>query len=868
MAQASRPRAFIFAGETPAPRAKHANFRSGVIPLWMAVVLAIVAVIGLAYWTHVQKQPVTSDGRTELVFWGVTTLGEDIYGALQQFENQNPQYRVTYSNGAARDITGDAQRLMCAIAGGVPPDVVWFDRFAVGEWAGRGALTDLTPFIKQQSPDDPERIRPEEFYSWALDEASYKKPQEPGPKRLYAIPTDSDIRVLFVNSDIFRQNGLADAKGDPIPPKNWDELRAYASKLTVYRHPGDKHSGIVRLGYGPDFGNPWLYMYVFQAGGNLISEDGRTCTMDTPPVIKALKFMTDIDDDLGGVAQVGAFREASQGNSLDPFLTGQVAMKIDVDNSMRIIADWNPKMDFKLFPAPLPQEEIDKGKKPIGWSGGYSYVIPATSRNKEGAFKLLKFLSSWHAEDLIERGRREQRESEGRMYLPNIHANRVHFERLVKQYVYDNPNLPQTYKDAYQVTQELLPTTRIRPVTPVGQFLWAQQVRAMDAGPNHAFAEQAKREGKDETEMVLAEMQAPVQKALDEIYSPPPPTVVEWKGYIVGYIALLAVPFLAIFAIYKSNRKLRGYRGREVAAAMLFLSPWVIGFALFVGGPVLFSIVFSFSRYDILSPARYVGLQNYIDVFKDPVFYKSVINTGFMILRVPLGMAVSLMMALLLNRAVRGVGWYRAAFYLPAIVPLVASSFLWMWLLNPSFGTVNEVLAWIITSPIGHAAEWSVSLFTSAPFHFSLPLWLKDPAMAKPSLIVMGLWSSGGTMIIWLAGLQSIPPQLYEAASIDGAGKWQQFWNVTIPMISPYILFNLIIGTIGTLQIFQESYIMTEGGPADSTLFYAYYLFKQAFQFFQMGYASALAWILFIVVLSLTLLELWLSNKWVHYEQA
>jgi multiple sugar transport system permease protein len=130
------------------------------------------------------------------------------------------------------------------------------------------------------------------------------------------------------------------------------------------------------------------------------------------------------------------------------------------------------------------------------------------------------------------------------------------------------------------------------------------------------------------------------------------------------------------------------------------------------------------------------------------------------------------------------------------------------------------------------------------------------------------LWSAGGTMIIWLAGLQSIPPQLYEAASIDGAGKWQQFLNVTIPMISPYILFNLIIGTIGTLQIFQESYIMTEGGPADSTLFYAYYLFKQAFQFFQMGYASALAWILFVVVLSLTLLELWISNKWVHYEQA
>jgi multiple sugar transport system permease protein len=162
--------------------------------------------------------------------------------------------------------------------------------------------------------------------------------------------------------------------------------------------------------------------------------------------------------------------------------------------------------------------------------------------------------------------------------------------------------------------------------------------------------------------------------------------------------------------------------------------------------------------------------------------------------------------------------------------------------------------------------EWAVGLFTTTPFHLNAPLWLQDPAFSKPALILMNLWMAGGSMVIWLTGLQSIPKQLYEAASIDGASAWRRFFTITIPMLSPYILFNLIIGVIATMQIFTEAYIMTAGGPVDSTLFYAYYLFKQGFQFFRMGYASALAWILFVAVLGLTLLQLWVSKRWVHYD--
>jgi multiple sugar transport system permease protein len=300
---------------------------------------------------------------------------------------------------------------------------------------------------------------------------------------------------------------------------------------------------------------------------------------------------------------------------------------------------------------------------------------------------------------------------------------------------------------------------------------------------------------------------------------------------------------------------------------MLFASPWFIGFILLVGGPVLFSIVTSFTRYDVLTDARYVGLGNYSEVIRDPVLFKSLMNTAFMLLRIPLVMAAGLGIALLLKSGVRGIGVYRAMLYVPAAMPVVATSLLWTWILNAPQSLLNRGIRWSMGTLPAQGMEWLISRFTDSPFHLDAPLWLQDPAFSKPALIVMNLWTAGGSMVIWLAGLQSIPRQLHEAASIDGAGAWRRFFHVTLPMLSPYILFNLIIGIIATMQIFTEAYIMTGGGPADSTLFYAYYLFRQAFQFFRMGYASALAWILFLAVLALTLLQLWVSKRWVHYDQ-
>lgn len=275
--------------------------------------------------------------------------------------------------------------------------------------------------------------------------------------------------------------------------------------------------------------------------------------------------------------------------------------------------------------------------------------------------------------------------------------------------------------------------------------------------------------------------------------------------------------------------------------------PWIIGFVVFTGGPILFSIIISFCQYDILNPAKFIGWDNYRWMFtKDALFWKSLWNTIYMIIGIPLGMALSLGIALLLNLKVRGVAVWRTFFYLPSIVPAVASSILWIWIFNPSMGLLNTALASIgITGPN----------------------WLQDEHTSKPALILMGLWGAGGGMIIWLAGLKGISESYYEAAALDGANTWQQFIHITIPLLTPYIFFNLIMGLIGTFQIFTQAFIMTQGGPVDSTLFFAYHLFNNAFRYLQMGYAAAMAWVLFLIVFGLTVVQLRLQKHWVHYEE-
>ncbi|HMI83454.1 MAG TPA: extracellular solute-binding protein [Polyangiaceae bacterium] len=838
--------------------------------------LAFIAfLVAVSWWTWTATRDVEEDGRERIVFWSGWSMRDDvIYDVIRRFEQLHPHYRVTTGTGTARDLVGDAQRLMSAIAGGVPPDLVFFDRLGIGEWASKNALEDLTPYIEGQDPADPYRIDLTDYFSWSVEEATYRAPGAPGKPRLYGVPTTADIRLLFSNLDLLRQEGIVDERGEPRPPTTWEELRAAASKLSRYRIPRDKTSGLVRLGFAPgasstNYGETYLYLYAFQAGGEMMSPDRLRVTMDSPPVVRALRFMTDVYDDLGGVTYSNGFQEAHVGfrdTALDAFLQGQVAMKIDGDYALEVVGEFKPDLNFAVTPAPMPEDELAKGQKPVTWAGGWSLVIPSTAKHKKGAFELIRYLRSWECADRVDRSMRQRKDAEGRLHLPRLDPHRIYNERFIQRAIFDEPTIPLRIKQAYPVILSMLEHTRIRPVSPVGQMLWGQHLRAYEAGVNHRYAEEARATGEDEIRLALSKMQEPVQRQLEEVMRPAPPHAVAWTPYVFVYAALGAVLLAVILFRSRRGRSL-GFSMRETSAALLFASPWFVGFALLIGGPILFSIVVSFTRYDVLTEARYVGLSNYREVLSDPVFFKSLSNTAFMLLRIPLVMAAGLGIALLLRSGLRGMGVYRSMLYLPAVMPVVATSLVWTWLFNAPESFVNRGIRWCFDTVPAHALERVISLFTAAPFHLDAPLWLQDPALSKPALILMNVWTAGGSMVIWLTGLQAIPKQLQEAASIDGAGAWRRFISITIPMLSPYILFNLIIGVIATMQIFTEAYIMTVGGPVDSTLFYAYYLFKQAFQYFRMGYASALGWILFVAVLALTLLQLWVSKRWVHYDQ-
>ncbi|SDM89731.1 carbohydrate ABC transporter permease [Bacillus sp. OK048] len=291
-------------------------------------------------------------------------------------------------------------------------------------------------------------------------------------------------------------------------------------------------------------------------------------------------------------------------------------------------------------------------------------------------------------------------------------------------------------------------------------------------------------------------------------------------------------------------------RRKTFFTGLLFVSPWIIGFVLFQLYPIVMSAYYSLTEYNLFNPPEWVGLENYSELFADDKFYLSLYNTVFITIfgLIP-QLIFTLIMAVILNMNVKGKSLYRTIYFLPTLVPAIASSLLWMWLFNSQYGLINEFLG-------------SIGLIE--------PNWLLDPAYTKFAIIIMGFWGTGTNTVMYLAALQGVPRTFYEAAEIDGANRWQKFWHITIPAISPITLYLLIMGLIGSFQIFTQADVLgtqaqSIGGPENSMLFYAIYLYQTGFKFLNYGVASAMAWILFIIVLILTLVIFRTSARWVYY---
>jgi multiple sugar transport system permease protein len=295
-----------------------------------------------------------------------------------------------------------------------------------------------------------------------------------------------------------------------------------------------------------------------------------------------------------------------------------------------------------------------------------------------------------------------------------------------------------------------------------------------------------------------------------------------------------------------ARRSRLSIRQREAIAGYLFILPAVLGFALWTAGPMLYSLWLSFHSWDLVNPPVWNGLGNYQDMWNDRLFRTSLrVTLTYAAILVPLYQVFSFSMALLLNTKIRGIRFSRAAFYLPVVVPVAASSFLWGWMFNAEFGIVNYVLR---------------------ELGFQKILWFQEPRPAMAAMVIMSMWIFGGTMVIYLAALQGVPEHLYEAAALDGANALRRLFVVTIPMMSPVIFFNFVLGIIGALQIFTQAYIITDGGPQNATRFYTLLIYQRGFRDFKMGYASAMAWVLFGIILLLSLLVFRSFGRMVYYE--
>jgi multiple sugar transport system permease protein/multiple sugar transport system substrate-binding protein len=892
-------------------------------PLTIAIIALLVAFL-------LYPRKAGSDGDKEVItFWVPGSASDAEKIVVELFEQKYPQYDVQIGTATVRDAAGDPTRFLLGVAGDVPPDLIHFDRFAIVEWAGRGAFSKLDSYIEQDR-DLPGGINPKNYVKPAWNECVYKG-------SVYAIPNRVDTRGFYYNKDALIRAGYYYRRDDPLvkagkvkawdakPPVTWEQLcrkrldaraqvnsdgtvtivgnkaslskakagegdvvaiissqitgrvfrarikkiideksfvldfdrelpnglaevpdiftgksqikifdrESYIVKLTKF----DSVTGVIKkAGFIPFFGNSWLYMYGWLNGGKFMQKDGEKCTLDDPKIVEALQYVTDMYDSLGGIEKAMVFQNSNPTSMLDMFLEGRVAMKIDGNWFLGTISVFKPNMNFGLCPAPIPEARLKAGKKSIGWLGGWAYAIPSTAKKKDAAWKLLRWMNSLEANKITAQFQASLARSKGQAYLPRLHPDIRYTNYLRKEYIDDSPAISNNIKKAYGVFAVLLPVSKYRPVTPIGQKLWNEQVRSAENAIGHLMTPKES----------LTYGTRQVQIMLDRIMNPPTGPEVPWKIIILLY-GLIILGFICALVIRQTRRKyVTCYQKREWYGGYICALPWILGFFTFGAGPIIFSIIISFSHYDVLNPARFIGFDNYINLFHDPIFWISLKNTLYFTISVPISLVAGLALAIFLNNNLKGMQFYRTLFYLPAIVPAVAAFILWMKILDPNIGLINQALRTLgMTDP---------------------PTWLTSPVWAKPALILMGLWGVGGSMIIWLAGLKNIPESLYEAASLDGANRWQSFCHVTLPMISPYIFFNLVMGMIGVFQVFEQAYIMTNGGPQDSTLFYAYKLFNEAFRYLNMGAASAMAWILFVVVLVITGFNFWAGKKWVYYE--
>lgn len=778
---------------------------------WLLGAAAAIIIV----WSFVQvgvriwREHDPRDHRTELTIlhWGDSSEDVIVRDLVAQFEAEHPNIKIVRINAA-----DFLPKLKTMFASGTPPDLFYIEYQNVPEFASMHLLKNLDPLIEKM-PGGQKWL---DQYFPLIVQAFRFDGRQAGRGPLYGIPKGFTPLVMYVNCDLFARAGIA----VPYDGWTWDQFEADCKRISAI--PKDAAG----RNYGAVLNTSWplvLGSILHTFGGDFFNgADFTDVKIDTPQSIAAIRMIQRLRfvDDVAFHATGPEERD----NGYQMFFTGKVGCLGPVGRwvtpHFRGTGPGDPGItNFQWDVVPLPHEtRTTTDIATVAWT------MSSSTKHPDEAFELLRFLSGPSGQETVARMGLE---------IPSLKsvANSAAF-------LAGKPDHSRIFLDELKHAQIMqLPSAR-----EFTQYFTDELAGCLEL--NQQTPEEAARNLKARW---LAELKSPLKSG----HYPQ----MNWR--LIGWITAAALVVVIAALVFFSSRQKLGILDRRIErTGWLFISPWLIGFLMLTLGPMVMSLLLSLTRWTPLTPtsdAQFVGLDNFRHLLRfDPDFVPSLrVTAYYALLAVPLTQVAALIVALLVNTRAKGMLLFRTIFYLPTLVGGVTMAAIWLWLFNKEYGLIDQLLA-----PMAHL------------MHKSPPDWVGDDAArwGVPAFVLMALWTVGGGMLTYLAALKNVPASLYEAARIDGASLNRQFWAVTLPMISPLIFFNLLMAIIGSFQIFAQVYVMTRGGPGNATLFYVLYLYRQAFEFDNMGYASALAWVLFVIVLVLTAVVIRSSRRWVYYE--
>lgn len=775
-----------------------------------------------------------ADVELRLVVWDGDESLRVLRNVTQEFEKAHPGIKVRLENVDYRYFF---QRLLSQIAGNSAPDVAMLDPQNMQMFAKRGSLLALDPLIAE-TPG----FRLDEYYDPIVEVHRWQD-------NLYVLPRDiAPIGLIYYNKRLFQEAGLAEPDGtwtwdfEPRPELGSKCFTYVMSRLTKKAADGK----VRQWGFAPSWTGAFTDTVVFSQGARYVDNPAAFDTLNftDPRVIRAFDFVASLANDKKWMPSQSELTSVVQSTAVDLFIAQRVAMYQcgiwDVPKIRKALKPGSKEFfewDITLAPGYKdPKTGTISRAAPTGGSG---YGILASTRHPKEAWLLTQWMAGEPGMRAMAKAGIAQpaikRLAQGEDWIPG-----------------PNTPLEQRYP-ANRIVTDLAAREVIFP--PTADY-WMEISGLVFSKTEPIYL------GTSTAEAALTEGERIASQRLATILKEEALPSFDWRiGGTVGVLLLAAT----ILWIYWPERRIKRSPAQrlENRISLLFLAPWILGTLLFAVGPMIFSFLMSFTKWDIIQAADFRGIGNYREaLFQDPRFWTTVkVTMVYTVVSVPLGMVFALALALLLNTKVRGMPVYRTFFYLPALASAVASALIWRKIFQPEGGLLNSAL-------FGADGQRNLLGLGSwlAPGG-ELPNWLGDERLALPSLIIMSLWGVGGGMVILLAGLQGIPDYYYEAATLDGAGIWSKFKVITLPLVSPSLFFTLITGVIGSFQVFTQAFVMTQGGPNDATRFYMLHLYDQSFGSLRMGYASALAWLLFAAVFVVTRIQ-WRLNKYVYYEGA